>query len=210
MKKSRFSEEQIIGFLLLEEAGQTVAALYREHGIGENTFSTWKRKFGGMTVSEARRLRQLENENMRLKKLLAESMLDNAALNVPRGRPSVKKMVRPAVECEVVPHLQEEHGFSQRRACRLVQSHRASIRYSSKRGSDDKLRKRLQELAQERPRFGYNRLWVLLRREGVEVNHKKVYRLYREEGLKLRPKKGRKRSSELRGALPVTTRAHQR
>lgn len=74
--KRRFSEEQIIGILKQQEAGQTVAAVCREHGVGENTFYTcytWKRKFGGMTVSEARRLRQLEEENTRLKKLLAES-----------------------------------------------------------------------------------------------------------------------------------------
>jgi len=80
MKKSRFTEEQIIGLLKQQEAGQTVAALCREHGIGENTFYTWKRKFGGMSVSEAKRLRQLEDENTRLKKLLADTMLDNAAL----------------------------------------------------------------------------------------------------------------------------------
>jgi len=119
-------------------------------------------------------------------------------------------MVRPAVQREVVQHLQDEHGFSQRRACRLVQGQRATIRYQSKRDDDSPIRQRLHQLAQERPRFGYKRLWVLLRREGVVINHKKVHRLYQEEGLKLRAKKGRKRSSELRGPLPAITQAHQR
>jgi putative transposase len=80
MKQRRFSEEQIIGILKQNEAGMPVAQLCREHGIGESTFYKWKSKFGGMNVSEAKRLRQLEEENAKLKRLLADAMLDNAAL----------------------------------------------------------------------------------------------------------------------------------
>ena len=80
MKKSRFSEEQIIGILREQEAGMKTADVCRKHGISEPTFYAWKAKFGGMGVSEARRLKQLEEENARLKKLLAEAMLDNAVL----------------------------------------------------------------------------------------------------------------------------------
>ena len=80
MKRSKFSEEQIIGVLKEHEAGAKTADLCRKHGISEATFYNWKSKFGGMDVSEARRLKQLEGENVRLKKLLADSMLDNAAL----------------------------------------------------------------------------------------------------------------------------------
>ena len=80
MKQTRFDEGQIIGILKQQEAGVTVASICREHAISEGTFYRWKSKYGGMEVHEATRLRQLEHENARLKKLLAESMLDNAAL----------------------------------------------------------------------------------------------------------------------------------
>lgn len=75
--KKRFSEEQIIGFLRETEAGMAVKDLCRRHGFSEASYYLWRSKFGGMTVSDARRLRELETENGRLKKLLAESMLEN-------------------------------------------------------------------------------------------------------------------------------------
>ena len=80
MKRSRFTEEQIIGILRGQEAGMSVSELCRKHGISEPTFYAWKSKFGGMSVPDARRLKQSEEENARLKKLLAETMLDNAVL----------------------------------------------------------------------------------------------------------------------------------
>ena len=80
MKRSRFSEEQIIAILKEQEAGFKTADLCRKHGIGDATFYKWKSKYGGLGVSEARRLKVLEDENAKLKKLLAEAMLDNAVL----------------------------------------------------------------------------------------------------------------------------------
>ena len=80
MKRSRFTEEQIIGMLKEQEAGAKTADVCRKHGVSEATFYKWKAKYGGMDVSEARRLKALEDENARLKKLLAEAMLDNAVL----------------------------------------------------------------------------------------------------------------------------------
>lgn len=80
MKRSRFSEEQIIGVLKEHELGARTADLCRKHGISEATFYNWKSKYGGLDVSEARRLKQLSDENTKLKKLLADAMLDNAAL----------------------------------------------------------------------------------------------------------------------------------
>ncbi len=78
--KRRFTEEQIIGILREQEAGGTVKEIIRRHGISEQSFYRWKAKYGGLEVSEARRLKALEAENAKLKKLLAEAHLDNAAL----------------------------------------------------------------------------------------------------------------------------------
>jgi putative transposase len=80
MKRARFSEEQIIGVLKEAEAGAMTADLARRHGVSEATIYNWKAKYGGLEVSEARRLRELESENARLMRLLADAMLDQAAL----------------------------------------------------------------------------------------------------------------------------------
>lgn len=86
MKRSRFSEEQIIGILKEHQAGLSAAELCRKYGISDATFYNWRSKYGGMEASEAKRLKALEDENRRLKKLLAESMLDVAALKELLGK----------------------------------------------------------------------------------------------------------------------------
>ena len=87
MKKSRFTDEQIIGFLKQSESGVPVKELCRKNGFSDATFYKWRGRLGGMEVSEARRLRELEGENSKLKKLLAEAMLDIEALKVvARGK----------------------------------------------------------------------------------------------------------------------------
>lgn len=86
MKANRYTEEQIIGILREGEAGAKTKELCRKYGMSEQTFYTWKSKYGGMTVCDARRLKELEAENAKLKKLLAESELDKAALKDLLGR----------------------------------------------------------------------------------------------------------------------------
>ena len=86
MKRSRFTEEQIIGMLKEQEAGLKVSDLCRKHGISDATFYKWKTRYGGLEISEAKRLKTLEDENSRLKRLLADTMLDNAALKEIVGK----------------------------------------------------------------------------------------------------------------------------
>ncbi len=109
----------------------------------------------------------------------------------------------------MVSDVRTQFPFSERRACRLVVVHRSSLRYRRRRPSDAALRQRLRELADQRHRFGYRRLHVLLRREQWRVNHKRVYRIYREEGLAVRRRKRKPRAGIGRVPLPVPERANQ-
>ena len=103
-------------------------------------------------------------------------------------------MVTPAAKREAVAHLQALLDVSERRACRVIAADRTVIRYQSRRDDDGALREKLRDLAHQRRRFGYRRLDILLRREGIAINRKKTQRLYREEGLTVRRRKGRRRA----------------
>jgi transposase InsO family protein len=111
---------------------------------------------------------------------------------------------------EAVAHLQASLGMSERRACRVIGADRKSVRYRSTRPDDADLRERLRALAAERRRFGYRRLHILLRRDGVLVNRKKTQRLYTEEGLTVRKRRSRRRAVGVRAAPPVLALPNQR
>jgi putative transposase len=113
------------------------------------------------------------------------------------------------VRRSAVRYLEDQWRLSERRACGLAVVCRATVRYQAHGGDDESVRTRLRELAALRKRFGYRRLGLLLRREGVLVNHKRVYRLYREEGLSLRRRKRKRLTSEGRGPGEVATGANQ-
>jgi len=111
--------------------------------------------------------------------------------------------VKPAERRPVVHYLRAEWCLAERRACGLASLGRSTVRYMPRRSGDQELRERLRELAGERRRFGYRRLHVMLKREGQMVNHKRVYRLYREEGLSVRKRKRKRVSRAERAPLQV-------
>ncbi len=119
-------------------------------------------------------------------------------------------MVGPVAKREAVAHLQAGFGLSERRACTLIGADRSTIRYRSCRPDDAVLRGRLRELARERRRFGYRRLFVLLRREGETAGLNRVYRLYREEGLSVRKRSARRRAVGTRAPILVEAKANAR
>ncbi|WP_259185837.1 IS3 family transposase [Rhizobium sp. BK176] len=206
MKRNRFTDEQIIGILKEHEAGTPVSELCRKHGVSDASIYKWKAKFGGMDVSEAKRLKTLEDENTKLKRLLADAMLDNAALKDLFG----KEVVTPAAQRNAVAHLMNQHRMSERRACKAIGVCRMTVRYESSRIDDHDLRERMKALAHERRRFGYRRIHVLLRREGHLVNHKRLFRLYREEKLTVRKRGGRKRAIGTRAPMLIPMAANDR
>jgi putative transposase len=119
-------------------------------------------------------------------------------------------MVAPAAKREGVAHLQAAMGLSERRACSIVNADRKMIRYRSCRSPDTKLRKHLRELANERKRFGYRRLFVLLRQEGDPSGINRIYRLYREEGLTVRKRRVRRRAVGVRAPIMVEAKPNVR
>ncbi|MBT8153909.1 IS3 family transposase [Epibacterium ulvae] len=188
MKKWRFSAERIIAMIKEQEGGVATAEVCRKHGLSTASFYKYESKFGGLDVSDARKLKALADENAKLKKLLAEQILDNAMLKDVASR----KGVTPVQKRKAVGHLCEEHGVSQRRACDVLDVDRSRVRYRSIRPDDADLRKAMKEVAAERRRFGYRRIHIMLERQGIWVYQKKLQRLYLEEGLQVR-KRGTRR-----------------
>lgn len=119
-------------------------------------------------------------------------------------------MVGPVARREAVAHLKAVMGLSERRACSFVGADRKMVRYRSVRPQDEQLRVRLRELANERRRFGYRRLFVLLRREGERSGINRVYRLYREEGLTVRKRRARRRAVGTRAPILIEARSNAR
>lgn len=119
-------------------------------------------------------------------------------------------MVGPGVQREAVAHLSAALGLSERRACRIINADRTSMRYCRRRPDDARLRDRLRALAHERRRFGYRRLFILLRREGEKSGRNRIYRLYREEGLSVRKRKARRRAVGMRAPILLTQHANAR
>jgi transposase InsO family protein len=205
MKRSGFTEEQIISVLREQKAGAKATDLTRKHGISEATLYNWKAKYGGLEASEAQRLKALEEE--RQAQEVAGGL--HARQRGVEGAP-VKKMAGPGAKREGVAHLPAVMGLSERRACSIVAMDRTTVRYRSRRPAEAELRGRLRDLANQRRRFGYRRLFVLLRREGEPSGINRIYRLYREEGLAVRKRRARRRAVGMRAPILVEAKVNAR
>ncbi len=188
--KKHFTEQQIIGFLKEARAGIPVKELCQRHGFSNASFYAWRAKFGGMGIPAARRLKALQAENVRLKKLLANATLQTEALKAAINANPLSRQAKR----EAVLTIRGKVNISERNACRLVGLSRSSLHFKATPDcKNEGLTARLMDLAHERRRFGYRRLHALIEREGIHVNHKRVYRLYQQAGLPLlrrRPRRG--------------------
>lgn len=206
MKRARFSEEQIIAVLKEHEAGAKTADLARKHEIfrGDDLQlegQIWR--YGCLRGQAAEGLGRGERE--------AKEASGRADARCGRpSRASFKKMVGPAAKRAAVAHLQAVMSLSERRACSIVSADRKMIRYRSSRPPEAELRGRLRDLANERRRFGYRRLFVLLRREGEPSGINRIYRLYREEELAVRKRRARRKAVRTRAPILVEARPNAR
>ena len=183
--KKRFTEERIIGFLREAEAGLPVKELCRRHGFSEASYYLWRSKFGGMSVSEAKRLKELEVENARLKKLLAESVLENEV---------TREALRKSGERRITPGTGAPHGgcgLSERRALRVIGMSASAYRYRPGPDLNAALCEQIVALAQRHRRDGSGMIYLKLRQAGERVNHKRVERLYAEAKLQVRRRERR-------------------
>ena len=195
MGRKRHTPERIITALREAEVGlargKSVKLMSRELGITEQTYYRWRREYGGMKVSQARRLKELERENGRLKRAVADLTLDKLILE-ESGR---GKLLSPERRRRAVVHVRQQLGASERRACRVLEQPRTAQRRARKVASDEgALRGDIVRLASRFGRYGYRRVTDMLRIEGWGVNHKRVERIWRQEGLKVpqrQPKRGR-------------------
>ncbi|WP_425477442.1 IS3 family transposase [Dyella solisilvae] len=185
--KKRFSEEQIIGFLREAEAGVAVKDLCRKHGFSEASYYLWRSKFGGMTVPEARRLKELEAENTRLKKLPAESMLE-----IEITCEALRKKLVTAPARRLLVRQMTSQGLSERRALTVVRRSASAYRYETRPDRNMALRQRIMALAQRHKRYGVGMIYLKLRQEGLLVNYKRVERLYQDAKLQVRRRKRKK------------------
>ncbi|MEZ5051108.1 MAG: IS3 family transposase [Chitinophagales bacterium] len=186
MKKSRFSETQIVGILKQHEQGLKVADICRQHSISSATFFNWKSKYGGMQASDIKRLRELEEENRKLKQMYADLALDNRILKDIIG----KKALTPCHMKELATGVSSEYCVSIGRACRIINLPRSMYYYESKR-DDTAVIDELSKLAEQLPTNGFPEYFGRIRRVH-QWNHKRVRRVYRKMGLHIRCKHKRR------------------
>ncbi len=186
----RYSPEQIVAKLRehekLQGQGLTIPQACKRIGVSDQTFYRWRTKYGALKEDEAQRLKALGAGERPLeadRRGAGFGYLDAEGFEAG-------KMVSPSRRRDAVAYLGRRHPVSERRACQLVGQHRSTQRYESQPpGFELWLVERMNELAARHPRYGYRRIWALLRSEGFEVNHKRIERLWRLEGHKVPPRR---------------------
>ncbi|MDP2943086.1 MAG: IS3 family transposase [Candidatus Omnitrophota bacterium] len=195
MKRKHFKAEQIV--VMLREAeiqlakGLDIVDVCRTLGFSEQSYYRWRKEYGGLKLDQAKRMKGLEKENTRLKKIVADLTLDNSILKeAGRG-----KLLSPVKRRRAIDWIREKlKNVSERRICRVIGQSRSTQRYRCiVQDSDVRLTARVTELAREYGRYGYRRVTALLRHEGWRVNHKKVQGIWRREGLKVPQKQPKRR-----------------
>lgn len=181
MKKSKFTEAQITFALRQSETGTRVEEICRQIGVSQATFFNWKKKYGGLGIPELRKLRQLEEENAQLKKLVADLSLDKQML-----QDVIKKVVKSPYKKEMANWKVNNYRVSVQRACRCVRLPKSMYYYIHHHRDEGLLKMRINKIAQTRVRYGFEQIFVLLRREGFLDNHKRIYRIYKACGLAYR------------------------
>ena len=150
IRKARFTEHQIIAVLKSVEAGRTVKDVCREAGISEASYYNWKAKFGGMEASDIKKMKDLEDENRRLKQMFADLSLECRAL-----KDVIEKALKPAIKRELVSYLTAQFAMSLRQACRILSLSRTVFRYQPDTQRDEPVIMALTVAAERYPRYGY-------------------------------------------------------
>jgi putative transposase len=185
------------------DAGASFVDLGRRHGAHPNTIANWQSKYGGMESSELARARAVEDENVRMRRIIANLARERRDETVDRKTPG-------ALLAKKRGEGPQELGLSQRAACRITGCARSVAQYRIRRSDDPHMVERLKAIALERRRFGYRRLGLMLRREGIVANHKRVYRMYRDLALQLRPRRKRGVRYVRGNDVPVVTTPNER
>ncbi|EKN3608793.1 IS3 family transposase [Yersinia enterocolitica] len=199
MRKIRFTEHQIIAVLKSVEAGRTVKDVCREAAISEASYYNWKAKYGGMEAADIKKIKDLEDENRRLKQMFADLSLECRALKDVIE----KKPLKPAIKRELVSYLTTQFTMSIRQACRTLSLSRTVFRYQPYTRRDEPVIQSLTEVAERYPRYGFKKLFQVLRRQGHVWNHKRVHRIYCLLKLNFR-RKGKQRLP-VRNPAPLAT-----
>ncbi|MFA7431776.1 MAG: IS3 family transposase [Rhodospirillaceae bacterium] len=204
MKKSRYTDSQILEIVKQAEAGAPVPELCREHGMSSATFYKWRAKYGGMDASLMGRLKELEDENRRLKKMYAEERLKAEILQEAMN----KKVVRPSTRRAMAKDAVERRGVSIRMACAAFVVSETCYRYQPTLSDENaEIADWLIRLTHNQRNWGFGLCFLYLRNvKGFGWNHKRVYRIYRalELNLRIKPKKRLVREKPEALAVPET------